>query len=107
MATIDDVNSTLQGIAQQLGLWTQAYSSRLTGGVVTLSNATVTVVANGAVKGTSVIIPEPANFTAGLIRLTNGLYVTAQTAGVGFTLSTVAGSATTGGIFSYIVFNPT
>lgn len=75
-------------------------------GTFTLSAATTTVVTQPSIGANAVVIPVPINATAALIVRTNGLFVSTHTAGTSFTMSTQAGSAVAGGIFSYIVINP-
>lgn len=99
----DDVNSTLQLIARQLGLWVQL--NRITPGTVTLSAATTTVVSNSAVKPTSEISFSANNATAALTQRTNGLFVTAISTGT-FSLSTQSGAAIGTEVFTFAIFNP-
>ena len=75
-------------------------------GVFTLSNATTTLVAQPGIVANGFPVFVPANATGALTQATNGLYVSAVTAGVGFAISTQTGVAATGGAFNYYVFNP-
>lgn len=106
--SIVDLVSTNKGGVQYLGLMAQVLSSifpRVIGSF-TLSAATSTVVAQPQVVASSIVIPFPTNATAALIVRTNGLFHATNTAGATFTMSTQSGSATAGGTFNYIVFNP-
>ncbi len=105
MADANDINSTLQLIARQMGLWVQL--NRLASGSLTLTAAATTVVVvNTAVKPTSEISFSPTNATAALTQRTNGLFVSAITTG-SFSLSTQSGAAIGTETFSYTIFNPT
>jgi hypothetical protein len=106
MASADDINSTLQGISRNIANWVTAFNGRLIAGSVTLGNATVTVVAQPGVTGDSVIFTMATNAAAALTQRTNGLYVSALTAGSGFSLATQSGSASGSETFDYILFNP-
>lgn len=101
-----DINSTLQNIARQLGLWVTAYNGRFTLGTLTLSNATTTVVMQPSVAANSFISLTATNALAASTQLTNGLFVSAYSAGVGFSVSTQNGSSAGTETFSYIVWNP-
>lgn len=106
MATPDDINSTLQSIARQLGQWVAAFNGRITVGDMQLSNATTTVVSEPATTANSFISLSPSNTTAALTQRTNGLYISAQSAGASFSVSTQTGQASGTETFTYIVFNP-
>lgn len=109
MASLDDVVSQLQNVVRNLGLVAQTFSSvfpRVTG-KLTLSNATTTSVTDSRVTSPlSIIQLIPTNATAALTQRTLGLFVSAATANVGFSLSTQGGSAAGGETFSYVVVNP-
>jgi len=81
-------------------------TSKFSGGTFMLSAATSTIVANSSIKGTSVITFSPANATAALTLRTSGLFVSAQTAASGFTVSTQAGTPVGSEMFQYFVYNP-
>ncbi len=108
MASLDDLVSTMQGGVRNIGQLTltlQAAFPRING-TFALSAATTTVVTQPSIAANAVVQFSAINATAGLIMLTNGLFVLTHTAGSSFTMSTVSGSATSGGIFSYTVTNP-
>jgi hypothetical protein len=108
MASLDDVVTQLQSLALNIGQLvtvTQNVFPR-TIGSFTLANATVTVVTQPAVKANSVVELMPTNATAALTQRTQGLFVSAYTAGTSFSLSTQSGSATGAETFQYIVVNP-
>ncbi len=100
------INSTLQNIARQLGLWVQVWNGRIVGGTFTLSNATTTVVSQANVQAGSIIIPFATNATAALTMRTNGLYISARTAASTFSISTQNGSALGTETFGYVIFTP-
>lgn len=106
MASADDVVSQLQSIARQLGNWVTAFNGRVTLGTMTLSAATTTVVTQPAVKSNSFIALTPTNGTAALTQRSGGLFVSAYSAGVSFSVSTQNGSAIGTETLSYIVWNP-
>lgn len=106
MASAEDVNSTLQNIARQLGNWVTAFNGRVTLGTMTLSAATATVVTQPAVKANSFISLTPTNATAALTQRSGGLFVSAYSAGISFSVSTQTGAAIGTETLSYIVWNP-
>lgn len=75
-------------------------------GTFTLANATVTVVTQPAVGATWKVAFTPTNATATLTQYTKGLYVSAVTAGSGFSVSTYTTTAVGTETFEYIGFNP-
>jgi hypothetical protein len=103
-----DLVNTVKGIAQNLGLLVQVFSTAFPriNGTFTLSAATTTNVAEVRVAGNAVVFWSPTNATAALIERTNGLFHATSTSGVGFTLSTQSGSASAGGTFEYVAVNP-
>ena len=106
--SLTDVVSTMQGSVRNLSAINQTLSNllpRITGSF-TLTAATTTIVTQPAVAANSLVFTMPTNATAALIVRTNGLFVSTLTPGASFTLSTQAGSATSGGTFQYIVINP-
>lgn len=106
MATSDDINSTLQNVARQLGQWVTAFNGRVTLGTITLSVGTTTVVTQPGVTANSFVSFTPTNGTAALTQKASGLYVSAYSAGVSFSMSTQSGAALGTETFSYIVWNP-
>ena len=106
--SLTDVVSTMQGSVRNLSAINQTLSNLLPRivGSFTLTAATATVVTQPSIAANSYVIPFPTNATAALIVRTNGLFVSTLTPGASFTLSTQAGSATSGGTFQYIVINP-
>lgn len=105
---VSDLVSTLKGVVENLGQIDQTLGQVFprVNGTFTLSAATATVVTNASIASNSIVIPFATNATAALVVRTNGLFVSALTSGVSFSMSTQAGSATSGGTFSYIVLNP-
>lgn len=101
-----NVNNTLQLIAQQMGAWVAAFNGRIVVGNLTLTGGTTTAVAQPNVTANSFISWSPTNGTAALTVKNAGLYRSAMTAGVGFALSTQSGTTFGTETFSYIVFNP-
>lgn len=75
-------------------------------GTFTLSAATTTVVTQTQLAANAMVFPFSTNATAALIVRTNGLFVSAVTSGASFSVSTQAGSATSGGTFWYVALNP-
>ncbi len=113
MASADEINSTLKGIVVNLAGEVAAMNAVATAilatfpqtrGTVTLSNATVTVVTQPATKANSFVSFTPTNATGALTLRTQGLFLSALTAGVSFSLSTQSNSALGTETFSYAVF---
>lgn len=77
-------------------------------GSFTLGAAATTVVNNGNVLTTSIIIPFPTNASAGtLMGSTKSLYISAKSAGVSFTVATASAVAAAGTeTFAYVIVNP-
>ena len=76
-------------------------------GSFTLGAAATTVVNNGHVTASSVIIPFPTNASAGtLMGSAKSLYISAKSAGVSFTVATASAGAAAGTeTFSYVIVN--
>ncbi len=106
MAAVDDVNSTLQGIARQMGAWVAAFNGRLVSGAFTLSGGTTTVVSQSGVTASSIIVFSPTNATAALTQRSGGLYLSAKTAASTFSVSTQSGTSFGTETFNYTLFNP-
>lgn len=105
-ASADDINSTLQNIVRQLGLWVAAFNGRAVFGTFTLSNATTTVIGQPNTAANSVIAFTPTNATAALTQRSAGVYLSALAAGTSFSVSTQSGTAQGTETFSYIMMNP-
>lgn len=103
-----DLVSTIKGAVTNLGRLISAVENAFprVNGTFTLSAATTTVVTQAAIAANGIVLWSPTNATAALIERTNGLYHSLTTSGVGFSMSTQAGSATAGGTFSYVILNP-
>ena len=106
MATADDINSTLQGIARQLGAWVAAFNGRLVSGSFTLTGGTTTVVSQSNVTANSIIVFSPTNATAALTQRSGGLYISARTAASTFSISTQSGTTLGTETYNYVLFNP-
>jgi hypothetical protein len=108
MSAIDDLVSVMKGGVQNLGQLTIAFQDAFPriNGTFTLSNATVTVVTQPSIAASGIVLFTPKNATAALTQRTSGLFVSAVTAGVSFSISTQSGSALGSEIFSYICINP-
>lgn len=100
------VNSTLQGIARQMGAWVQAFNGRLISGAFTLSGGTATIVSQSSVTANSIIVWAPTNATAALTQRSGGLYLSAKTAASTFSISTQSGTTFGTETYNYILFNP-
>ena len=75
-------------------------------GTFTLANATITVVTQPLVGATWKVAFVPTNATGALTQRTQGLFVSAVTAGSSFSVSTQSNSALGTETFEYIGFNP-
>lgn len=77
-------------------------------GTFTLSAATATVITQPSIAANGIVGFWANNATAALIERTNGLFQVAGStvAGTSFTMSTQSGAAVAGGVWSYIVINP-
>jgi hypothetical protein len=108
MTSIGDINSTLQNGVTNLSTIAQTLSNAFPqiSGSFTLSNATTTFVTQTAIVAAGFPVLVAANAAAALAEITNGLYVSAVTAGSGFAISTQTGVASGTEAFHYIVFNP-
>jgi hypothetical protein len=108
MSAIEDIVSTLQGGVRNLGQLVQVLSAAFprTTGSLTLSNATVTVVADTSVTTSSIVLWSPTNAAAGLLERSQGLYRASLSPGVSFTLSTQTGTAAGTETFDYVMINP-
>lgn len=121
-----DVVTALQGIIRQITAGNAALKTDITGqlaalvaavlavfptavftGSFTLGAAAATVVNNGHVTASSVIIPFPTNASAGtLMGSAKSLYISAKSAGVSFTVATASAGAAAGTEnFSYVIVN--
>lgn len=102
------VNSTLQGIARQLGLWVQAFSGRMVFGSFTCGGTATTTVTQPGIAANSFVGWIPTNATAGTLEgSAKKLYLATLTPGASFAVVT-ANAGTTAGTetFSYVVINP-
>lgn len=100
------VNSNLQNIARQLGLWVQAFNGRIVSGSFTCTNATTTTVTQTAIKANSVVSLTPSNATAALLQRAQGIFHSTNTPGASFAVSTQSGTAAGTETFEYTVFTP-
>lgn len=84
------------------------FPARIFTGSFTCGAAVSTVVANGNVLTTSIILCFPTNAAAGtLIGSAKSLYISSKSVGVSFTVATASGVAAAGTeTFSYIIVNP-
>lgn len=102
------INSTLQGIARQLGLWVQAFSGRMVFGSFTCGGTATTTVTQPGIKANSFVSWVPTNAAASAIEgSAKKLFLATLTPGASF--AAVTGNAgTTAGTetFSYVVINP-
>lgn len=107
---VADLVSTLKGIVTNLSLGVQAFSVAFPriNGTFALSAATVSVITEPRIASNGIVFWSANNTTAALIMRTNGLFQVAGSTvgGTSFTMSTQAGSAVAGSVFSYIVINP-
>lgn len=108
MSSIDDIVSKMAGGVENLGQIAKVLANIFprTIATFTLSNATVTVVTQPAVLANAKVFFTPTNATAALLLRTQGLFHSASTAGVSFSLSTQSGSAAGTETFEYVVINP-
>lgn len=84
------------------------FPTKIFTGSFTLGAAVSTVIANGNVLSSSIILAFPTNASAGtLMGSAKALYVSAKSAGVSFTLATASAAAAAGTeTFSYVIVNP-
>ena len=102
-----DINSTLQGVVRQLGLWVKAFAARNTWVSFTTAVAPTTTVAQPAAQSTSVIVLMPTNAAAGLLQgSSKSLYIKTISPGVSFTVATADATNATAATFSYLVTTP-
>lgn len=106
--SLSDLISTIKGGVQNLSALNSTLQSIFPriNGTFTLSAATTTVVPQPSISATSMVSFSATNATGALIVRTNGLYHSASTSGVSFSMSTQSGSAIAGGTFEYFVVNP-
>jgi len=107
-AGAQDVVTQLRGIVQQLSAWVAAFTGRVVTGSFTMAAAATTVVAQPAVKTTSVIQLTAANAAAGTLSgSAKSPYISALNPGVGFTVATASGASAVGTeAYQYSVFTP-
>ena len=108
MASLDDLNSTFQNGVRSLGNIAQTLSNAFPQvfGSFTLSAATTTNVAQPKIVAAGFPLIMPTSATAAATLATQGLYLSAVTAGVGFAVSTQTGLAAGTETFSYFIYNP-
>lgn len=105
-------NTALAAVTTQLAAQTAAilavFPARIFTGSFTLGAAATTVVNNGNVLSTSIIILFPTNAAAGTLQgSAKSLYISAKSAGVSFTVATASAAAAAGTeTFSYLIVNP-
>ena len=114
-ASIGDVTTALQGIIRQITSGNAALTAAILAvfptavftGSFTLGAAATTVVANGHVLSSSIIICFPTNAAAGtLMGSAKSLYISAKSAGVSFTVATASAGAAAGTeTLSYVILN--
>lgn len=75
-------------------------------GSFTLNGGTTTAVAQPGILGNGFPLWVATNTSAALTMRTQGLYLSAVTAGGGFSISTETGTTLGTETFSYVVFNP-
>ena len=104
----DDLVSNLKNAVLQAGQIASAIQNSFprVSGTFTLSAATVTIVTQPSVGATWKVSFVPTNATGALTLRTQGLFVSAVTAGSSFSVSTQSNSALGTETFSYIGFNP-
>lgn len=93
--------SNLSSIAQTLSI----VFPRLAGSF-TLSGGTTTAVSQPGILGNGFPFWIATNAAGALTTRTQGLYLAAVTAGVGFSVATQSGTTLGTETFSYVVFNP-
>lgn len=116
-ASLDDINTTLQGGNQSLAANIQQLIaalgsvfpqvSSITGGTFTCTAAATTTVTQTLTQANSVIIPFPTNAAAAtLMANATSLYLSARTANASFAVSTAnSGSAAGTETFLYVLIN--
>jgi hypothetical protein len=109
VAGIDAINTGVTSINTSISTLSHVIASAFPQvmGSFTLSTATATIVTQPGVAANGVVLwNNPTNATAALTLRTQGLFLSAQTAGSGFVISTQTGVPTGGEHFSYVVVNP-
>lgn len=110
MASLDDVVSNLLSIGRNIGALLGVIQTTLprVHGTFTLGAAATTVVAEPAVRSTSIIVLLPTNAAAAtLIGSAKSPYVSAKAVGVSFTVATANAAAAAGTEgFSYTLQTP-
>lgn len=108
MASLDDLNSTQQGISKNISQLVAAFQAAFPriSGTVKLTAGTITVVAQPDIASSGIPLLVPTNGPAALLVRTNGIYVSAVVAGASFSISVQNGNAAGTETFSYIVVNP-
>lgn len=107
---LSDLVNTAKGVVQNLSALNATLQNAFPriNGTFTLSAATATVITQPSIATNGIVLWAANNTTAALIERTNGLFQVAGStvAGTSFTMSTQSGSAVAGGVWSYIVINP-
>ena len=103
-----DINSTLQGIVRQLGLWVKAFAGRNTFGSFTMAAAATTTVPQPAVEANSNITLTATNASAGTLQgSAKSLFILSKSPGISFTVQTANAAAAAGTeTFNYAVQTP-
>lgn len=104
----DQTTALVTQLAALVAAVLAVFPARIFTGSFTLGAAAATVVANGNVLSTSIILCFPTNAAAGtLIGSAKSLYISAKSVGVSFTVTTASAAAAAGTeTFSYIIVNP-
>lgn len=111
-AIVDQTSTQVAAFNAQLAALTAAilavFPARIFTGSVTLGAAATTVVANGNVATTSIIMLFPTNAAgATLMGSAKSLYISAKSAGVSFTVATANATAAAGTeTANYVIVNP-
>lgn len=109
-SNIDTTNivSTMQGSVQNLAIIAQAIRDVFprVNGTFTMSAGTTTVVTQPSITASGFPLMVATNSAAASMLVTHGLYVSAVTAGVSFSLSTPIGTAAGTETFKYVLFLP-
>lgn len=108
MSAIDDLVSTGKGVVTNLSQLISVLQNVFprSSGTITLAAGTTNIVSNAAVTSSTIPFFVPTNSAAALLQANAGLYISAATAGVGFSISTQSGTAAGGETFSYVLFIP-
>lgn len=102
-----EVVQQLQGIVRQLTALVAAINNRFVTGTFTLAATATNTITQPGVKAASVITFSPTNAAAANLLRTDGLYISAITAGTSFAVTTGTGTPAGTETFSYIVQTPT